>query len=511
MIPLASGDISLAKFDPRNLILLLTGKQWLIALVAGAFCATILLPWYSFISPWIGCALFLSGVAVVHLHYSSRYIIPFPQFAILIAALQYVFAAWFGLYHPNANPTYFMGDRIVEYLGYAGPVVLVIAVGWAIGMSRLPPTELQLKDQHAAAGLCRDLDLLGLIGIAGLIIGNTVHIEGLGFVFVLLSNLRFVAVFGRMIVNGPGWQWRLAVVLGLEVIFATETAMFHHLLLWCLWTFAIWVYRFRPKLQTTLVTLAVAFLLLPPLQDAKWQLRAEAPGFIEEGEDPTQWSLFDKTIRWLYFLGPSIRDTITFQLDEDFLAEMAVRYNQGWIINRIMLWVPDLEPYARGETVISATKASLLPRFLSAEKARAGGRENMARFAGLELGEKTSMNLGFAGEMYANFGSTGGIIGCGVYALLIGFLFRVICKRAMTNPIWWSLVPFIFYAAVKAEEDVLYVLNWTIKGSAVLMGVIVFLPHFRRALFDRPARQSVSAVANAPLPPHAPTSVSALR
>jgi hypothetical protein len=33
------------------------------------------------------------------------------------------------------------------------------------------------------------------------------------------------------------------------------------------------------------------------------------------------------------------------------------------------------------------------------------------------------MNLGFAGEMYANFGLWGGVLGCGVYSLVLGLFF----------------------------------------------------------------------------------------
>jgi hypothetical protein len=163
-----------------------------------------------------------------------------------------------------------------------------------------------------------------------------------------------------------------------------------------------------------------------------------------------------------------------------------MRYNQGWIINRVMLFTPDFEPYARGKTLVSALEAGLLPRVVAEEKARSGGRENMERFTGMILNENTSMNLGFAGEMYANFGDAGGIIGCGLYAFAFGWLFRIICKRAFIHPLWWCTVPFMFYAAVKAEEDVAFVLNWSMKSAIVLAGLVLFLPNFRRALFSSP-------------------------
>ena len=39
---------------------------------------------------------------------------------------------------------------------------------------------------------------------------------------------------------------------------------------------------------------------------------------------------------------------------------MAMRYNQGWIINRVMLFTPDFEPYAQGQTLTGAYKAPVL-------------------------------------------------------------------------------------------------------------------------------------------------------
>ncbi|HEY1769797.1 MAG TPA: hypothetical protein VGG02_06035 [Chthoniobacterales bacterium] len=175
--------------------------------------------------------------------------------------------------------------------------------------------------------------------------------------------------------------------------------------------------------------------------------------------------------------------TLTGNFDERFLADTAVRYNQGWIVNRVMMMVPEFEPYADGSTLEDAAWATLVPRILVPGKFVAGGAEHMAQYAGIQLNEDTAMTLGFAGEMYANFGLTGGVIACGLYALFFALVFRVICLRAFTHPLWWSLVPFIFYSALKAEDDVAFVLNWTVKACVLLVGVVVFLPHFRRALF----------------------------
>jgi len=248
--------------------------------------------------------------------------------------------------------------------------------------------------------------------------------------------------------------------------------------------------------------MAAGIFLLPSLQEAKWELRGSVDEPLQDSDTLIESTTLDKTILWISFLGPSTYRTLTLNFEEDFLGDMAVRYNQGWIVNHTMLWVPTYEPFANGSTIIEAAKGSLLPRLLAPEKEQAGGKEGMARFAGLDLGEDTSMTLGSAGEMYANFGVIGGIVGCGIYALTFGILFRVICRRALVNPLWWSIVPFIFYASVKAEDDITFVVNWTVKSSIVIVAVLFLLPNIRRASFGRRSNSPAGVIRESSVSPY---------
>src|SRR5438034_141047 len=71
------------------------------------------------------------------------------------------------------------------------------------------------------------------------------------------------------------WPWRLALILGAEVLFAAGTGMLHTLLLWSMWTFAIWIYRFTPSARSIMGAIAAGVILLPALQESKWQLRQD--------------------------------------------------------------------------------------------------------------------------------------------------------------------------------------------------------------------------------------------
>jgi hypothetical protein len=430
---------------------------------------------------------------------ASRFILPLPHIAILLAALQYVLAAWLSYYWPPTNPSYDIGTGLPRYLSYGAPAVFALALGWLIVLRKLRPKRSP-PEIYSNPRLLLELDILLAISIIATGFGTFLErIESLTFIFVLLANLRYLSVFARVLIKGPGWAWRLAVVLGAEVLFAAGTGMLHTLLLWSLWTFAIWIYRFTPSARSIAVVVAAAVILLPALQESKWELRqdmANSDPLTDMNETGLRELPIGRATSWMSYLAKDLVQTVTLNINQDFLADIAVRYNQGWIINRIMGWVPAMAPYASGTTIKQALIGSALPRFVFAGKERAGGRENMLRYAGMEMVGNTSMDLGFAGEMYANFGLAGGLLGCTLYAVALGLLFRVMCRRAFVHPLWWSLVPYVFFSAVKAEEGIGNVANWTVKACVLLGGISIIFPAFRHALFSRTIEQQLQSQAS---------------
>ena len=418
--------------------------------------------------------------------------LPLPHIAILLAALQYVLAAWVSYYWPPTNSTYDIGTNLPVYLSYGAPAVFALALGWLGVLIKLQPKRLP-PEVYSNPRLLLELDILLGISIVATALGSVMErIESLTFVFILLSNLRYLSVYARMLVKGPGWPWRLALILGAEVLFAAGTGMLHTLLLWSMWTFAIWIYRFTPSARSIMGAIAAGVILLPALQESKWQLRqdmASTDPRSDINETGFRELPIGRATSWVSYLATDLVQIVTLNIDGDFIADISVRYNQGWIVNRIMAWVPAMTPYAGGTTIKEALIGSALPRFAFAEKERAGGRENMLRYVGMEMVGSTSMDLGFAGEMYANFGWAGGLLGCTLYAVAFGLLFRVMCRRAFSHPLWWSLVPYVFFAAVKAEDGIGIVANWSVKSCVLLGGISIIFPAFRQALFSRTIEQ----------------------
>jgi hypothetical protein len=302
-----------------------------------------------------------------------------------------------------------------------------------------------------------------------------------------LSRRDFFGRFalGRMLVKGQGWEWRVGLTLLIEILLATRAGMFHTLLLWCAAGFAVYFYRFRLRNGIVLAWILMGLLLLPAFQEAKWRVRERIWfGGGMEVSVAGQGSIWNPVL-WIQYLGEGLYRSVTLSWEPEFLSDMAVRYNQGWIINQVMQVVPQQEPYARGETLIAAAKSALLLRVLAPEKFVAGGKLHMARFADREM-EGASMNLGYAGELYANFGTYGGIAGCFVYAALLGLAFRWVASRAERSPLWWVFLPYVGAFAFKAEEGIAEVLNWILKAVIVSAAVCFFLPAVRAALSGRP-------------------------
>jgi hypothetical protein len=469
---------------PETLRFFLTPREWRHSLLyAGVAAALTAVGTYD-LSIWITSTVFLTVLTACHMKGASRFMVPLPHLAILISALQYVLAAWWLIYVPGSIVTPY---SLAFYLSYAGPVMIAVAVGWTVALMRMRPwPERQLQ---ATPGLLRELDWLLVIGLAAIPLGNIIRAPALAFAFVLLGNLRYIGVFGRMILRERGWQLRLAVVLTAEFVFAADAAMFHPLLLWAAWSFAVWLYCFKPPARVLVTAFVAAALLLPSFQEAKWRLRGQMlefdpeSGFLSEsGEEGS--SMFVKATSFFVYLAEGLVHSVRLNFTPDFVADTLLRYNQGWIVTNVMIFVPDREPYAMGETLKNAVMASLVPRLVDPQKVRAGGRENMAQYAGMYLDDKTSMNLGYAGEMYANFGRWG-VLACGAYAFVFGIFFRFLARRAFSLPMWWSVVPFIFFAVLKAEDGVAEILNWTSKSGFVLLGVILVFPNLRRSLSSR--------------------------
>lgn len=470
-------------------------KEWLIIVIVGLVIAALAFPWYADISLWIGVTILVLAVVMGHATIVMHHVPPLPHVVLAFASLQMVFMAWFALYHPPIDPVFSVGARTAEYLTYGAPAWIAYAFGWLSGLWKLGAV-VEHAAQHPSGGepmgLLRELDILLFGGILIGIVQNYVQIQGLDFVLLLLANLKFIGAFGWILMRQVGWRWRIALILGLEIITSAGGAMFGGLVLWAASALALCLYSFRSKRATFLLSLAAMFVMLPALEQAKLRLRGQT---WSEASSPeivlgltVQVSDTNRPLIWSLYLVEALWKTVTFSVSEDDLSALSSRHNHGWIVDRVLLRVPSEEPYAMGETLVTALASAVVPRVLVPDKYFAGG-VLFERFTGQALHHPStgarlaSMNLGFAGELYANFGHTGGIVSCGIWGLVCGLIMRWFYLRSLTSRLWWAFLPYVLVYAMKAEEGMGEILNWFVKSAMISIMALYCLPGLRMALW----------------------------
>ncbi|GHB37087.1 hypothetical protein [Mongoliitalea lutea] len=131
--------------------------------------------------------------------------------------------------------------------------------------------------------------------------------------------------------------------------------------------------------------------------------------------------------------------------------------------------IPEHREYFKGETISSAISSTLLPRFLAPDKAKAGGRDNFRNFTGLHIGDNTSMGISIVGEAYGNLGKNNGIIFMGIWGLFLVSIWIVLLRYSFDNHLFFAVIPIVFLQVVKAETELVVVLNHLFKSLIVVL------------------------------------------
>ncbi|MGE4569222.1 MAG: hypothetical protein AB7C90_08600 [Bacteroidales bacterium] len=289
--------------------------------------------------------------------------------------------------------------------------------------------------------------------------------SSLSFAFFLFENVKYI---GALYILQSEKQNRWLVFYGVMlflVVTSIASGYFHNLLLWgvLLSTFLVkeWKLSFGAKISMAIF----AILLAISVQSIKQQYRQ------------TAWSGYGGN-KTLLFLSLTLEEWLSgriFMPSTD--SDINVRLNQGWIISAVLQHVPEIEPYAKGETVEEALVAALLPRFLAPNKKVAGGQENFRRFTGLPIADTTSMGISMAGEGYANFGRYGGILFMLFWGLFVGWFWRIMSRWSHYYPTLLIWSPILFLQVVKAETEFAVVLNFLLKASILLFLALWFIKH----------------------------------
>jgi hypothetical protein len=205
--------------------------------------------------------------------------------------------------------------------------------------------------------------------------------------------------------------------------------------------------------------IAGCFFLLV-LQNSKVAYRK---GIRKSGDSSSQLSTFFNIVQDQFFISENF-----FQVNEFY--PIFIRLNQGFNVSQVMKRIPSAQDFDGGAMIKQSVLASITPRFLWPDKPKAGGHFNMKYYAGLTIiFGAYSTNVGPLGEAYGAFGVFGGILAMCALAFYIRFAYYGVWHISLKYPIMILWLPVIFYQTTySAENDILQILNSTIKSSAFL-------------------------------------------
>jgi hypothetical protein len=288
--------------------------------------------------------------------------------------------------------------------------------------------------------------------------------SSLTFLMFLVTNLQYVGIYMILFSNSK-FKWLVFTgIMGLATSAAVLQGMFGELVQWFMLSFLIIAMVVRIPMWGKTVVISIGVFLILLVQSTKEEYRM-ATWYASSVKSNSE--IYNEIIM-SRLASPSLL------LGSGSVENAAARLNQGWIIARIMNYMPEKQPFVRGETIQTALYASLLPRFLAPTKAKAGGRANFERFTGTPLPETTSMDISLVGEGYANFGYLGGIAFIFLVCLLYNWVIIMVIKLSMKNPALLVWIPFLFFQVMKAETDFATVFNYLTKAALVTFLVFYF-------------------------------------
>jgi hypothetical protein len=281
---------------------------------------------------------------------------------------------------------------------------------------------------------------------------------------------------GWMVTETRGWRLRIAIVFGLLVVEQTTAGVFYLVIHWGGY-FAL-VYAFMRHWRWKLgAAVLVGLIALGVLQQIKPAYRVKI--------DTEVYGTADAVKLFVGMMWDRVQGANQTNVDLD-LGDTLVRFNQGWIISRIMVHVPKVQPYAGGQTLTDAALYSIVPRFLFPDKSSGVSGEFFLMYTGVSLPHGTTMGLGIIGEMYANFGFGGGILATSLYGALLGCVFSFLASRALVNPLWWAVGSVVLLPAAEPGINIEDITNHVVKASIVFIILWRLLPAMRRLLSTTP-------------------------
>ena len=351
-----------------------------------------------------------------------------------------------------------------KYFSLALPGTLLMIIGLHVSLVKLKVSDLMLVEncKNYLSGKKHLGIMLVIIGIfsSTMIVYAPQSIRAIVYFFSQLTFIGFLYLLHSRI---AGKGLIIAIALSLLIGQSALTGMYGELVYWTVLGGILLIIGKKINYVKRVAVLVIGAFMILVIQSVKHEYRLAMWSGANQGSKP---GVMFELVKNKFIEPSSVVEPVK-------LFAMVNRANQGALVARTMEYVPKYEKFANGETIITSIAASIVPRFLWADKPEVGGREMICRFMGECRRLRYSFDIGQLGEGYVNFGIAGGAIFMFFYGLFIRSTYTFIANLSLRYPSLILWVPLFFFAALSLETDVLTFLNSFVKS--VIFCAVIFL------------------------------------
>lgn len=258
-------------------------------------------------------------------------------------------------------------------------------------------------------------------------------------------------------------------VIGLLLLNTLRTGMFSELVFSLLFYALFWVMINGLSNKIKIILPIIAIILFFFLQLFKGDYRKET------------WSVDQKVNN--FDIALSVIENINNEFNSDYLklkiTYTLMRLNQAHSTSRALRYVPEVESYAYGETILSAF-LSLIPRVFWPDKPELSDREMVIKYGKHTPDGNTTMGIAQLGESYVNFGYIGGALFFGVYGFFIAYTLSFLVSKSINGKPYILFIPIIMYHMTKPEVMYSKAFNTAFKGIIFFLLIMVLVNFFCR-------------------------------
>lgn len=448
------------------------------AIIGGVACAGAMELWNNSGSMPAFFGLWLFFFVLIQLFNSFGERFPIRILFLFFMSFQLLFTAYMAYFIYPEFQYYSMLVDADTYFSFVIPAVLTFGLGLYWKEKQHQDLEvINLADVRIMAYSNPGIAYFFLgIGVVSSFAGSVLSGAGVGFILYVLSLLKFVGLFLVILGGIEMKRWLIIAIYASILITSFREAMFHDLIIWCIFLFSTLALKYKPKVRTKFLAFTVGIIAVLFIQVIKGTYRQN----LQSNEASLEVVVNTTT---------QVQQESGGLFTINNVAPQISRFNQGWIVASVMNNVPANVPFANGETIKLYLEAAFLPRAWAPNKLQAGDKEIFSKYAGRRILEGTSMALSSVGDAYANFGETGGWIFMFVYGFFISMLMNLMSRKTKEYPFLPLFALVIFAYAVRIECEMQTVMGHLVKSSIILWVIFTVYQRMLRRYFQ-PVKRS---------------------